>query len=146
MKLAAQVENTDSPAADFKKTIHSLLLRTDEQLEALSKATEASDLPTMAYATRNLLELMVWSVYVLKSNDNTKRFAQDWVLDGIGILEILDGWSVAQGGDAGESIRRTLEQLRKHQAEWRLGKDYLRIATISSPRRSCAGSPATGPS
>jgi len=101
MKLAAQVENTDSPAADFKKTIHSLLLRTDEQLEALSKATEASDLPTMAYATRNLLELMVWSVYVLKSNDNTKRFAQDWVLDGIGIgcgyfgttLHRPGGWS-----------------------------------------------------
>lgn len=84
---AFEVAGTSSPAEDFKTIIEALLSRTDEQLERLLSAFNDGSLAMMAYATRNLLELNIWTAYVLASDDNTKRFAQDWLLDGIGLIE-----------------------------------------------------------
>ena len=40
-----------------------------------------------AWAARNLFELEIWTRYVLTKKDYADRFAKDWIMDGIGILE-----------------------------------------------------------
>jgi hypothetical protein len=132
--LAAHVEATASPAQDFRTIVHSLLLRTDEQLERLLGSFEEACLPLLAYATRNLLELLIWTAYVLKSNENTSRFAQDWLLDAIGLLEGLEGWHLAHGGVPSEltSTTKTLEDLRTQRTGWGLDNArYLRVAEVA---------------
>jgi len=131
--LAADVATMTSPAQDFKAIIEALLSRTEEQLDRLLLAHSEGSLAMMAYATRNLLELNIWTAYVLASNDNTKRFAQDWLLDGIGLLEGLEGWHVSYGGKAEDltSTSATLAELKKNRSEWGLDNaKYLSVSKV----------------
>ena len=88
--LAEQVREAGSGNQDFKTIVGSLLHHTEEQLEHLLSSHKTSDIPRASYATRSLLELLVWTGFILKSRSNTERFAEDWILDGIGLLEALD--------------------------------------------------------
>jgi hypothetical protein len=131
---AVEVVNTTSPAVDFKRIVEALLSRTDEQLDRLLSALNDLSLAMMAYATRNLLELNIWTGYVLASNDNSKRFAQDWLLGGIGLLEGLQGWYTSHGGSPAEltSTAATLSELRKQQSSWGLeNTNYLKVNQVA---------------
>jgi len=130
---AVEVVNTTSSAQDFKAIVEALLCRTDEQLDRLLSAFNDGSLAMMAYATRNLLELNIWTAYVLLSNDNTQRFAQDWLLDGIGLLEGLEGWHTSHGGTTADltSTTATLNELKKNRTAWGLDNaKYLRVAEV----------------
>ena|ERR1700722_6061404 len=80
-----------------------------------------------------LLELNVWTASILVSNDNTKRFARDWLLDAIGILEGLEGWHGSHGGAATDlaSTTKTLVELKKDRKTWGLDNEkYLNVGEI----------------
>jgi hypothetical protein len=55
----------------------------------LRKAYDADDAPLLAWACRNLLELVVFTKYVLISEADARRFASDRLIDGCDIIRCL---------------------------------------------------------
>ena len=71
--LLANIEATDTPAAEFKIILCGLLTLTRKELLTLRDAP-AMPLPLLALSTRNVFELLIWAKYVLESKDNAERF------------------------------------------------------------------------
>ena len=61
--------------------------------EVAIQAHQAEQIQRMAWATRNLLELTIWSEYCGKTSDNSKRFYDDALRDLLGAVEAMDNAS-----------------------------------------------------
>jgi hypothetical protein len=76
-----------------------------------------------AWAARNLFELEIWTRFVLKKREYAERFAKDWIMDGIGILESVEAWKKIPGDSR---IHAVLESLKaKRDAELPGCKHFL---------------------
>ena len=100
---------TNSP--DFKQTIQFLLVSTVLYVRCMSDWFDENLWPMQfcAWAARNLFELEIWTRFVLKKREYAERFGNDWIMDGIGILEGMEAWAKIRG-DSGS--RALLERLR----------------------------------
>ena len=78
--------------------------------EALTKLT----FPMLAYLVRNLLELKVWIEFCSRSEENARRFHQDWVRDGLGFQEAARQLLAATPDNAGAAnAAQVIESLRE---------------------------------
>jgi hypothetical protein len=115
-EVRALVDKAPTNSPDFKKTIQFLLLSTVLYVRCMYDWFDENQWPMQfcAWASRNLFELEIWTRFVLKKREYAERFAKDWIMDGIGILEGMEAWSKV--GDSRSSA--ALENLRaKRDAE-----------------------------
>ena len=98
---------------EFKKTIRWLVLSTVLHVRCMYDWFDEQRWPMQfcAWAARNLFELEIWTRYVLTKKDYADRFAKDWIMDGIGILESFHGWSESRGRPRDTSTDKDLEKL-----------------------------------
>jgi hypothetical protein len=81
----------------------------------------------VAWSARNLLELETWARFVLKNEENARRFAKDWIMDGIGISDSMIAWH-AREGEPDPPIRKLRERLSEGQAKHLPGvTGYIRL-------------------
>jgi hypothetical protein len=71
-------------------TLLSLARATMTNYDITVQAYRAEHIQQIAWATRNLLELSVWSEYCAKSSDNADRFSTDALRDGIGMFQAME--------------------------------------------------------
>jgi hypothetical protein len=100
----------------------------------LVRAHEEERLSTLAWITRNLLELVVWIEFATKSDENAKRFQDDATKD-------LYGWAKAaidleKGRDSAEHKKLSdkmseLEKFAQSRGLVKLGDDYMRVSAIA---------------
>jgi hypothetical protein len=131
--MLGKIEGTETPATDFKSILRGLLIAASRELISLSNAL-AMPLPMLASATRNLLELLIWTKYVLNSKDYAERFAKDWLLDAVDILTALQDWHISTGGKPDElsSNINILQGLEKQRVEWGLTNErFLHVGRIA---------------
>jgi hypothetical protein len=74
----------------YAKTLLALARETMTNYELGVQAHQAGQIQQLAWATRNLLELVTWSEYCAKSSDNANRFHEDALRDLLGALEVMD--------------------------------------------------------
>ena len=63
----------------------------ESNTDALQRAMKDGGISAIAWLTRNLLELMVWSEYCAQCEANAKTFALDSARDANDMLNIPDG-------------------------------------------------------
>jgi hypothetical protein len=66
----------------------------------------------LAWAARNRFELEIWTRYLLRKREYAERFAEDWIMDGIGILESFQSWSQSRGHSGDPGVQKDLDRLR----------------------------------
>ena len=131
--ILGNFEATKTPSTDFKRILRGLLTAAHGELLSLREAL-AMPLPMLAWSTRNLLELLIWTKYVLDSKDKAERFAKDWLLDAIDILAALRDWHISTGGKPEElsSTVTILHGLEEQRIEWGItGERFLRVGRIA---------------
>jgi hypothetical protein len=96
----------------FEKLAQASSLNTRE----LVNAQDDAPISRVAYITRNLLELLVWTEYCGKSVENSRRFYLDSLRDWIDLLRLLPPEEV--GVITGQlSIADILAELKLHEPE-----------------------------
>jgi hypothetical protein len=63
-----------------------------DEYNKLTKAYEEKDISEIAWRSRNLLEIMIWSIYCSQSGENAKRFFGDGGRDANDLLNKLSNW------------------------------------------------------
>ena len=61
----------------------------------LKRAWTMEDVSYLAWASRNLLELRVWSRFVTTSQEQAEEFYQEWILDGLGKAKALKEYAIS---------------------------------------------------
>jgi hypothetical protein len=91
-----EVMNNAAPGntKSYAKTLFALARETMTNYELGVQAHQAGQIQQLAWATRNLLELVTWSEYCAKSIDNAKRFHEDALRDLLGALQVMDNMAV----------------------------------------------------
>lgn len=93
------------------------------------------DLQYAAFATRNLLELAVWTGYCTASEENAKRFMQDSARDAAGVAKAFANLPKDFPGMASIDREGSLDQLKSGLETWatsvgldQLDHNYLTVA------------------
>jgi hypothetical protein len=79
----------DEPTAWFFQIVFELIDATLTNYDQLKLAYNADNSHLLAWSCRNLLELTVFTKYVLISEVNSRRFADDRLIDGCEIIKAL---------------------------------------------------------
>jgi len=95
----------------------------------LQIATEEGRISTVAWLTRNLLELMLWSEYCTKSPSNAKEFVLDSARDANDALDIPDG--LFADDFSFRAAREELIQKSKADGFETLDESYTRVSKIA---------------
>jgi hypothetical protein len=101
-------------------TLLSLGRATMTNYDITVQAYTAQHIQQIAWATRNLLELSIWSEYCAQSSDNADRFSTDSLRDGIGIIQAMENLSSLPTKDP-----RTLEMLATNKIQIHTAKRQL---------------------
>jgi hypothetical protein len=120
--------STESP--EFRRTLRWLVLYTVLYVQCMADWFDERQWPLQfcAWAARSLFELEIWTRYVLKKREYAERFAKDWIMDGIGIFEALQGWSELRGMPLDPVLEKELNKLRSmRDAELPRCKHVLKI-------------------
>lgn len=107
---------TDEVSGRFYHIMSVLTDAARSNYQALRKAHRCDDQIVMAWACRNLLEITVFSKYVLQSEQNANEFAADRLIDAVEIgtalkklQDLINREIAAEGGTvAGQQIQETL--------------------------------------
>ncbi|SPE34077.1 hypothetical protein SBA3_2090014 [Candidatus Sulfopaludibacter sp. SbA3] len=89
--FAAEVRESPSPAPWFRDVLVALLEAAPDGYRHLKLGLKYST-SLLAWACRNLLELNIYTQYVLQSEANARRFALNRVADGIDTFESFQTW------------------------------------------------------
>jgi hypothetical protein len=128
MELPADMNNTND-SLDMSHVLLICVLREYKQLrEGYEKYTGLA-----AWACRNLLELNVFTKWILVSDVNTKRFMADVAVDGTEMFESMKKWMEhtdpsAVSAPMNETIR--LGHIRRSQ-EGTTGKKHLKVKELA---------------
>ena len=87
-----RVQECRTDGAWFRELLVGLLNSTLREYQHLKLGLRKST-PLLAWACRNLLELNIYVQYILKSEGNAKRFAQERLADGIDIFDSFKTWA-----------------------------------------------------
>jgi hypothetical protein len=114
--ILPQVEVTNPR---FSKSAIGLLKYAVSSYQHLKRGWESDDVSYLAWASRNLLELRVWSRFVLTSPEHSQQFYQEWVLDGIGKTKAIRdyGISINEAEEDVLNLELVIEKLEKLKAE-----------------------------
>jgi hypothetical protein len=141
--LAANVEElknsvlfAEDGEAWFRHIVFGLLLGViDEYRNLKNGLADSGFVSVMAAATRNLMELQVWTRYVIASRTNAKRFHDDWNLDALDFFEYLAKWQqiVIPSEPLPAAVQRVLTEAYAQRDKVGLTpKDkYLRVGRIA---------------
>jgi hypothetical protein len=107
------VDAAPTISPEFKKTIQWLLLSDVLYIRCLYDWFSEDKWPMqfIAWAARNLFELEIWTRFVLRKREYAERFAKDWIMDGIGILECMQQTLVVPGKRCQPDAQKDLEKL-----------------------------------
>jgi hypothetical protein len=99
----------------------------DSNLSALHRAYADRQIGAVAWLSRNLLELAIWSEHCAASKESAKEFLLDSARDACDILNIPDGpW-------LHNSLRRTRQTLLDNAAAdgFDIEQDYARVSAVA---------------
>ena len=112
-RLADDLVNLNAKYKCFEGWREQQLLKFIEALklnaEELERAYGAKKAPTVAWVTRNLLELDIWIDYCNLSDTHAKRFKEDSMRDVLGFFDALHALAVDQNGRGVPEIARAQE-------------------------------------
>ena len=118
--FAGEVRQVPSPAAWFRDTLASLLDAAPEGYRLLKLGLRHST-SLLAWACRNLLELNIYTQYVLQSEAGARRFALNRVADGIDTFDSFQTWLARNDPSLvppeAEQALRQLSDLRAQEDE-----------------------------
>lgn len=111
-----------------------LTANTFEEYLKLEKAYENQDMPEICWRARNLLELSIWSLYCVQSNENAKQFYGDGGRDAMDLLKKLGAWDQKSGHS--EQWEPQIEQsgliLKKFAKDMGLGSFEARYKSVNA--------------
>lgn len=87
--LGMSLSPVDDKTAWFYQIVFELVDSAMTNYNQLRKAYDTHNEPSLAWACRNLLELTVFTKFVLISEANARRFADDRLIDGCDIIKCL---------------------------------------------------------
>jgi len=100
----------------------------------LVRAHEEERLSTLAWVTRNLLELVIWIEFATKSDENAKRFQDDAIKDLYGwakaSIDLEKGQNPAEHKKLSDKMSE-LEKLAQSRELGKLGDDYMRVSAVA---------------
>jgi hypothetical protein len=105
----------DAPGWEYAQTFQAICTHAARAYVELWRAHGEDNIQYIAFALRNLLELMVWSHYCACSKENAARFRQDAARDMLGLASATDlfpGW-IPRDKDEAARIINTKEGLQK---------------------------------
>ncbi len=87
----------------------------------------------LAWATRNLLELYIFTQYVLVSEDNARRFVGDRLIDGLEIFESFRAWQIVINCEADTTaVDETISMARAQMdVEGVSGQKFLKTSALA---------------
>jgi len=129
----------DKTNQDFRRTLARLVERVREENRVLA-FDDASTIPQIAWASRNLAELRILARFVCRSQANLERFNNDIFTTGPGTLESLLQLSNNIAKEAGSPMRASPHQYRRAarmkqaRVEAGLGKESPLMAGMLAAR------------
>jgi hypothetical protein len=99
-------------------------------VEDVQVAYEKERVMTIAWLTRNLLEIFVWVRYCNGSEERAKRFDEDAMRDFFGYITALIGLNIHGDSEVSEGINKLLtgyKDFAKTQGVQELADDYKRV-------------------
>ena len=111
--LQRDIDVAQTKTPEFRMTLRWLVLSTVLYIGCMSDWFDGEKWPMQfcAWAARNLFELEIWTRYVLRKREGAERFAKDWIMDGIGILDAFQGWSESRGRPRDPGVQKELAKL-----------------------------------
>jgi hypothetical protein len=114
-----------------------LLSETMNAFKELCRAYDEDNASRSAWATRNLLELWIWSAYCSPSEQNARVLVQDTIRDSIGIMNAgqeLVSMSPDRGALAPEinKARSSIEGLAKKAGLSKADHKYKKVSDVAS--------------
>lgn len=87
----------------------------------------------LAWACRNLLELYIFTQYVLKSEENARRFVGDRLIDGLDIFESFRAWYLVTNSEGDTTaVDETISMLQAQiTKEGVAGARFLKTASLA---------------
>jgi hypothetical protein len=110
-----------------------MLCAISHEYEQLRSAYNKRAVPNAAWACRNLLELCVFTKWVLLSGDKVKRFMADVAIDGVELFASMKEWMDYQTSGIGQpemdkTIRITSKRMN---SEGNLGTGHLKVGELA---------------
>ena len=97
-------------------------------MRRLEQANVDADLSQVSWRTRNLLELMVWTMHCANSEEAAKTFCEDALRDGVDAMKTPASFTLSQEMN---DLRKQILDLTKHMGLDGIEEDYTRVARVA---------------
>jgi hypothetical protein len=99
----------------FFNVLVSLVAALDREYRSVTVGRKRS-LSLLAWGCRNMLELDIWTKYVLQSRAHARNLLDDYIVDNVEMFEAFGHWLKFHGGST-DGVKQTLRELHAEQAE-----------------------------
>ena len=122
----ADVDKLENVRPQILKLLQSAV---EDNLCGLDEAYKAGRLSTIAWSSRNLLELAMWSAHCSKSENNAKQFLLDAARDASDVLDVPDG--VFSDTFSFKGVRDQFLETAKEDGFETFDESFTRVAQVA---------------
>lgn len=133
-KFAAELQAKNVGADWFQNSLTGLVNSLLREYRSLKLGTKES-LPLLAWGCRNMLELNIWTEYILVSSVNAKLFAQGMLIDLTEIFTSFREWSAFHNPTTklSSALEQTIANLEREKLRLGIARTgYLKVSNLAA--------------